>query len=159
MEGSGSSQAGTTLAGTLQRLVSLVIRERPRDISLTAASTLSTLERRGPLRLTHLALSEGIAQPSMSTLVSQLESLGLVNRRHDPTDGRVVLISITTEGSQFLKTGRRGISERLSSLLVHLSAEDVATLEQATPALGHLLDVADRSLTADSAHHDAGARP
>ena len=51
------SDAGSTLAESLFRLASLVIRQRPRDISLTAASTLTALERNGPRRLTQLGAS------------------------------------------------------------------------------------------------------
>ena len=135
------SDPGAILAESLFRLASLVIRQRPRDISLTAASTLTALERNGPRRLTQLALGEGIAQPSMTTLVGQLEGLGLVERHNDPSDGRVVLVAITREGSRYLRAARRQISDRISGLLGELPAREVATLRDAAGALRHLADL------------------
>jgi DNA-binding MarR family transcriptional regulator len=137
--------AGATLAESLFRLASLVIRQRPRDISLTAASTLTALERNGPRRLTQLALGEGIAQPSMTALVAQLEGLGLVERHNDPSDGRVVLVAITREGSRYLKAARRQISDRFSTLLGELSAGEVAALRDAAGALRHLADLVEEA--------------
>jgi len=83
------------IATALDGLVALVLRGGPRDISLTAAATLGTLERGGPCRLTDLAEIEGVAQPSMSTLVTGLERAGLAERRPSPDDGRVVLVALT----------------------------------------------------------------
>ena len=85
----------------------VAVRGRDQNLSLTAASTLATLERTGPRRLTELAMNEGITQPSMTAVVSQLESLGLAERRADPGDLRVVLVAITRVGRHQLRTMRR----------------------------------------------------
>ena len=55
----------------------------------TAASTLVTLERTGPRRLTDLAVNEEVTQPSMTALVTQLEELGLAERRRNPADAEL----------------------------------------------------------------------
>jgi DNA-binding MarR family transcriptional regulator len=78
------SAAGQVLYG----LATEAVRRIPRDMSLTTLSTLSTLDRTGPRRVTDLALVQGVAQPSMTTLVSNLQRSGLVERRGDPADGR-----------------------------------------------------------------------
>ncbi len=74
------AQRGESVAvgRALQGLISAVVRNQPRDMSLTSLSTLSTLELTGPRRITDLALGEGVAQPSMTALVSSLERSGLV---------------------------------------------------------------------------------
>lgn len=144
---SATPRAASTLAKTLFNLVSLVLRQRPRDLSLTAGSTLASLQRNGPGRITQLALTEGVAQPSMTALVAQLERLGLVERRHDPTDGRVVLVAITEGGTGYLDEARRGMSELLTTVLAELPDDEVAALEAAVPALVHLLELADLAAT------------
>ena len=75
------------------RLSTAVIRytSQPRQMSLTAASTLSALERRGPHRISELAALQGVAQPSMTVLVGSLEQAGLVARRPDPRDRKSVV--------------------------------------------------------------------
>lgn len=135
----------TQLGEALLGLISLAVRERSRDLSLTAVSTLATLERCGPKPVTHLAVSEGITQPSMTTLVTQLEALGLAERRRDPTDGRVALVALTEQGLQSRHVARQGFLDRLSTLFAQLPAGQAKALEAAVPALEHLLDLADRS--------------
>lgn len=136
-----AKQIGEALLG----LTSLAVRERPRDLSLTAVSTMATLERCGPKPLTHLAACEGVTQPSMTALVTQLEALGLAERRRDPADGRVALVALTEQGAQYRRAARQGFFDRLSSLVDQLSAAEVEGLVSAVPVLEHLLDLADRS--------------
>ena len=75
-----SAAAGAALYG----LVSDAVRRIPRDLSLTSVSTLATLERTGPRRITDLAAIEGVTQPAMTVLVRVLEQSGLVERRGHP---------------------------------------------------------------------------
>jgi DNA-binding MarR family transcriptional regulator len=132
------------LGEALLALARLAVRERGRDLSLTAASTLVTMERTGPRRLTDLALSEGVTQPSMTAVVSQLEDLGLAERRSDSGDGRVVLVAITRAGRQHLRTMRRVGASVFTTLIDKLTEHELAALEAALPALHHLLDLADQ---------------
>jgi len=135
-----AKQVGETLLG----LTSLVVRERSRDLSLTAISTIATLERCGPKPLTLLAASEGITQPSMTALVTQLEARGLAERQRDPADARVALVALTREGVQCQHAARQGFFTRLSSLIEQLGTEEAQVLVAAVPVLQHLLDLADR---------------
>lgn len=96
-----------TVAEALYRLVSVAVRQQPREISLTSASTLATVERTGPRRITDLAAIEGVTQPSMTALVTVLERAGLVERRQDPRDQRVVLVALTAAGTDYLRSRRR----------------------------------------------------
>src|SRR3954465_8448754 len=73
-------------------------RRGKRELSRTAASVLATLRDTGPRRITELAESEGIAQPTVTTLVGRLERDGFVERRADPGDARAVLAHLTQTG-------------------------------------------------------------
>jgi DNA-binding MarR family transcriptional regulator len=122
-------------------LAAQAVRDRGRELSLTAASTLATMERTGPRRLTDLAVNEGVTQPSMTAVVSQLEVLGFAERRSDPGDGRVVLVAVTRAGRQHLRTMRRVGASAFTTLIDKLTEHEVASLEAAMPALRHLLDL------------------
>lgn len=127
------------LAVGLGRVVSLMRSlDVPRDTSLTSMSTLATLERMGPSRLTELAIYEGVTQPAMTQLVSRLEGAGLAERRRDPEDGRVVRVFLTDGGSATLARRRSEQAAQLAALLAELPEEDRATLAAALPAIDRL---------------------
>ena len=117
-------------------------------MSLTTAATLSTLEQSGPVRLTVLAVSEGVTQPAMTQLVRRLEEAGLATRCADPDDGRVVNVQITGAGRELLAQRRSARAERLSALLSRLSQADQDALAAALPAINALTSLDRESVTA-----------
>jgi DNA-binding MarR family transcriptional regulator len=109
-----------------------------RGLSRTAAGTLARLQRSGPARLTELAASEGVTQPSMSTLVARLVDQGLVRRGGDPRDARVVVLDLTPAGEQLLAPRRADRTDLLNQALAGLSPADASQLAAALPALARL---------------------
>jgi len=132
-----------TVAEALYRLVSTAVQQQPREISLTSASTLATVDRTGPRRITDLAAIEGVAQPSMTALVNVLERAGLVERGQDPRDQRVVLVALTAAGTDYLRSRRRAGAEAFARLIDKLPPDEIATLLAAAPALQHLHELDD----------------
>jgi len=139
------------VAAAFYGLVTLILRNRPRDISLTAASALSTLNRSGPQRLTDLAAIEGVSQPSMTVLVTGLERAGLAERRPSPDDGRVVLVAMTPAGADYLRSRRRTGTAVVADLIGELTAADTAALAAAVPAINRLTEL-DAHRTAATTH-------
>ncbi len=132
----------TELAASLERVFRLLRRiSPPRDLSLTAASALRTLDQDGPHRLTELAGAEGVTQPAMTQLVSRLERDGLARRNADPADGRAVVVEITKAGRALLRHRREARVENLSHLLAALSPADAAAIAAALPAFDRLTDL------------------
>jgi DNA-binding MarR family transcriptional regulator len=138
----------------LYGLVTLAVRNGPREISLTAASTLSTLDRTGPRRLTDLAVIEGVTQPSMSVLVTGLERSGLAERRQDQADKRIVLVALTTAGSDYIQARRQAGARTFASLIDKLPPDEAAALAAAVPAMNRL-----RELDSDRRTAAAATRP
>jgi DNA-binding MarR family transcriptional regulator len=115
-----------------------VVRSQPRDMSLTSLSTLATLELTGPRRITDLAASEGVMQPSMTALVSALERSGLVERRSDPSDRRVALVALTSQGTEYIRARQHAGVEIFAQLIDALPADEADALLAATTAIAHL---------------------
>src|ERR1700681_4912812 len=78
-------------AAVLKRLLAKRVNSA---LSRTEAGVLDTLSD-GPRRVTELAELEGLAQPTTTLLVKQLEQRGLVRRERRSDDGRVVLVNLT----------------------------------------------------------------
>lgn len=104
-----------------------------------AVSALTTLVRKGPLRLGDLAAKEGVAPPTLSRVVAALVDGGFVRREPDPNDGRAFLVTATEEGERIIS----GVSStRLLALqrrIDRLPAEQWQAVVNALPALEALV--------------------
>jgi DNA-binding MarR family transcriptional regulator len=91
-------------------------------------------------RLTDLAAQARMTLPAMSELVDDLQRLGVVERRPDPSDGRAKLICLTDVGWEAMRTGRQAIAEIEAEYaeLVGRAPFDAAaeTLDELLRALG-----------------------
>jgi DNA-binding MarR family transcriptional regulator len=127
-----------TIGQALSGLMTTAVRSQPRDMSLTSLSTLATLELTGPRRITDLAASEGVMQPSMTALVSTLERSGLVERRRDLSDRRVALVALTAEGTEYVRTRRQVSVDVFAQLIDALPADEAEALSAAITAITHI---------------------
>jgi DNA-binding MarR family transcriptional regulator len=157
-----SETSQTTEARAIGRalfaLATAAVRSQPRDMSLTSLSTLATLELTGPRRITDLAVSEGVTQPSMTALVTALERSGLVKRRSEPSDRRVALVTLTLDGVGYIRKRREAGVEDFVQLISDLPADESDALARAVTALTHLqrLDEDRRSLSPTSSAGESG---
>jgi DNA-binding MarR family transcriptional regulator len=126
------------IGGALYGLLGAAVRSQSRDMSLTSLSTLATLELTGPRRITDLAASEGVMQPSMTALVSTLERSGLVERRRDPSDRRVALVALTSGGTDYIRARQHAGVEVFAQLIDALPADEAEALFSAITAITHI---------------------
>jgi DNA-binding MarR family transcriptional regulator len=116
----------------------LLIRQLGGELSRTEVSLLNTLSS-GPRRITDLAEFEGLAQPTMTSLVKQLDQQGLVRRERQADDGRVVLVHLTDGGAAALEVYIARARELLGRSLADIPDAQVEALVAATDALAQLV--------------------
>ncbi|MEU0464320.1 MarR family transcriptional regulator [Amycolatopsis sp. NPDC006131] len=133
--------AAAAIGAALYGLATSAVRRLPRDMSLTSAATLATLDRTGPRRITDLAAIEGVTQPAMTALVRVMEEAGLVERRGDAADKRVTLVCLTEAGASYVRTRRQAGVNAFERLIGELTGEEVEALVAALPALKHLAEL------------------
>jgi len=131
----------SAIGSALYGLAIGAVRRSPRELSLTSAATLATLDRTGPRRITDLAVIEGVTQPAMTVLVQVMEESGLVERRGDPSDKRVTLMSLTEAGASYVRARRRTGVHAFVRLIDELTDDEVEALMAALPALQHLAEL------------------
>lgn len=103
-------------------------------------SVLAALANRGPMTPSALAEHQHVQPPHMTRTVSALVDAGLVRRDADPSDGRQVLVSITSDGESEVRETRRRRDEWLAGRLSELSPDERELLARATVLLGRLSD-------------------
>jgi DNA-binding MarR family transcriptional regulator len=108
-------------------------------VSRTEVGVLRVLHA-GPQRITELAARERVTQPAITLLVNRLAERGWVERVSDPTDGRAVLVSLTTAGEEVFERLRAEYRALLHEEMAALDDGEVATLAEAVAILDKLID-------------------
>ena len=108
------------------------------SLTLTQIATLSTLDQHGPLTPRELADYERVQPPSMTRVLTTLESLDLVTRTPHPTDGRQHLVARTARGAALLAEDRRRREAWLARRLAELSPAERSTLRASAEILQRL---------------------
>jgi DNA-binding MarR family transcriptional regulator len=108
-------------------------------LSPAQASALGTVNRLANPTLGELAEAEQVQPPTVTRLVSCLESAGLVTRETDVADRRVVRVKITAEGRRNLQRIRALKNAFLTRRLAALGPAEKAQAEALTSLLEHLV--------------------
>jgi DNA-binding MarR family transcriptional regulator len=134
------------IADVLRLSIGLVVRrlrqvQVPGELSMPESAALARLDRGGPATASALARQEQISPQSMGATLAALEARGFVERRPDPDDGRLVVLSRTDAGLRALRDRRNARTERIAQVLRTAFTQDELTLlEAATPLLERLAE-------------------
>jgi MarR family 2-MHQ and catechol resistance regulon transcriptional repressor len=96
------------------------------SISLVHLNVLTSLEAEGPLSMKRLADSMDISDASATGIVDRMEKRGLVERRHDASDRRVVMVYPTDTGSQLFREMDTHRHDFLVRVFAELTDEELA---------------------------------
>ena len=137
----------TEVVTRLRRVLRASIRsEYPwESLPMAQVELLQRLREEPGLRLNDLAARHRLANNTVSMLVQQLVSAGLVTRSTRPDDRRAVMLELTDGGRQVLTDWQAAHERRLSGALATLPAADQQAISAALPALSRLVDVLERS--------------
>lgn len=105
------------------------------SISLIHLNVLVLLEGHGPQPMSRLAESLDISVASMTGVIDRMEKRGLVERRHDAEDRRVVLVHPASGARQLFTDIDDRRRTGLAKLLDQLSDDDLAGLLRGQRAL------------------------
>ncbi len=106
----------------------------------TGITVLQAVTRRGPMRLSELAASEGINPTMLSRVTADLVDAGLLGRASDKGDRRAAWVTATPPGKRLAERMRRERTDAVSVALSALSDHDREMVEQALPALEQLAE-------------------
>jgi Transcriptional regulators len=138
--GPGDAWSLTDVITRLRRSLRAGVREELPWESLPMAQVelLQRLADEPGLGVSELAERQRLARNTVSNLVQQMVTTGLLERRPHETDRRAVVLSLTDAGRERLLTWQRANERRIRRALARLSADDRAAIDRALPALRSL---------------------
>lgn len=110
-------------------------------LSATDLWLLGRITDTGPVRLSELADWQEVDRSTMTTQVRRLETMGLVARASDPSDGRAVLVRATRTGSARHRRTKQTARTVYEALLADWSEDD---LQQAAHVAARLVETLER---------------
>ncbi|WP_063062367.1 MarR family transcriptional regulator [Nocardia sienata] len=114
-------------------------RRTESQISLTQLSVLATLGNEGALTPGALAAKERVQPPSMTRVIASLTDLGLVERNPHPTDGRQIIVSLSTAGHALLADERSAREAWMSAQLAVLEPDQLDDLQRAVAIMNQIV--------------------
>jgi 4'-phosphopantetheinyl transferase len=94
-------------------------------LSLVHLQVLTVLETDGPVPMGALADSLDVSQASATGIVDRMEQRGLIERRRDDEDRRVIRVALTEAGTRLLAGVAADRRERLAVLLGELTDDEL----------------------------------
>lgn len=107
-------------------------------LPMAQVELLQTLADSSRTRVGDLADRLHLAPSTVSGLISQMLTSGLVQRETDPGDRRAAVVMLTAEGKKQLASWEAANEKRVADALSRLSSEERAAIAAAVPALRSL---------------------
>lgn len=109
-----------------------------KDISRPHFVIMKILSESGTMSVTAIGEMAAISKPQMTHLIDMLVSLGIVERKSDATDRRVVNITLTGKGKMVLKECDRLIRDSVKTKLSCLKDEELEELSVSLRRIGDI---------------------
>jgi DNA-binding MarR family transcriptional regulator len=112
------------------------------QVTLTQYRTLVVLASRGPQSLADLAEAADVTPPTATRMCDRLIKKGLVTRRHDRGDRRLIRLTLTTKGYELVEAVTKRRRAEIANLLQAIPSEQqsalVDSLQRLTAAAGEV---------------------
>ncbi len=129
-----------TVNAAMRRLVRRELRAQlPSRLRPAQVELLTVVDARPGISVAAAARDLHLADNSVSTLVNQLLTAGMLRRETDPVDRRAVRLELTAEARQRLAGWRERRARMVGARIAELPGDDQAAIAAALPALGRLL--------------------
>ncbi|MCQ4082070.1 MarR family winged helix-turn-helix transcriptional regulator [Streptomyces sp. RB6PN25] len=116
-------------------------------LPMAQVELLQVLAEHSPARIGDLAARQRLATSTVSGLIGQMITSGLVARAVDPADRRASAVTLTEAGQAQLDAWARAHEHRLDTALGALDEADRSAVHDALPALFRLAEQLDDTMT------------
>jgi len=134
------TESAARLRLSATRLARRLRQEADAGLTPSQLSALAVIHYGGPLTLGALAEREGVAPPSITKIVHNLEEQGLVVRTGDADDRRITRVATSEAGDQLVAESRRRKTAWLAGRIGRLDADQQRRLADALDVLDLLTE-------------------
>jgi DNA-binding MarR family transcriptional regulator len=141
-EQSADARGLTDVVSRLRRVLRSSIRtDYPwESLPMAQVELLQSLAESAPARVGDLAARLRLAPSTVSGLISQMITSGLVERGTDAHDRRVAVVGLSEAGGRQLAEWNAAHQRRIAGALAELEPAERAAIDGALPALSRLVD-------------------
>jgi len=117
------------------------------ELKMTMAQikALFTISQGEAVPVNRIAEYLGVGQPTASHLVNKLVRQGLADRSESPTDRRVTLVRLTSQGKDLVRRLYRGGEEQYRSWMNQLTEKERKDLLSGLQALARIASISAKS--------------
>jgi DNA-binding MarR family transcriptional regulator len=129
----------------ITRAIDLHSRGLLQQIGLTAPqlATLRAVQRLQPITVSALARSIHLSQATMTGILSRLEKRGLVTRLRSGSDGRAVVVQLTSRGADVLQVAPSLLQDRFRRELLQLQQWEQTQMLATLQRIASMMDAED----------------
>jgi len=110
------------------------------DLSMPQVKAMLVLYHRTSIRIGNIAEELGMSKNAATALLDRMETRGLAERSHDPSDRRAVLVTLTPRGAEFVKNILTAGSQSVTRFFEQMTADDLGALHRGMTALAALIE-------------------
>lgn len=122
-----------------RKLVRTAFAQIEEDITLPHLEIMKSLQEEGTRHIAEIGERLQIPKPQMTRLIDRLEDLGIVARRADNADRRVINIALTGKGRRIIEELDRVIMGSIRVKLASLTEAELRELSGSLKKLGDIL--------------------
>jgi DNA-binding MarR family transcriptional regulator len=111
-----------------KKLLKSVSETLDKDMSHHHFIILKSLHESGTLPVSAIGRCVSLSKPEMTHFTDKLADLGLVDRQPDTSDRRIINLSLTDKGKQYLAEARKRIRNVIKEKLCRLEFEELKEL-------------------------------
>jgi DNA-binding MarR family transcriptional regulator len=110
------------------------------DLNITPLhyEILRLLESEKTLHVSEIGERLQVAKAQMTKVIDKLVNLNMVERKADPSDRRILNITLTERGHKFMNDSHNQIIEAVQEILTSLTDEDLEILLQSLHNMRHI---------------------
>lgn len=122
-----------------QNIAQQILFEERCGLTKLQASALGTLHHAGSMNMTELARCLGVSKEQATRTIAPLVEHGLVVRDKDEENRRLVIVSLTAQGREFLQQQWGASLHLLEERLSELADDEVEELAEASGTVARLM--------------------